>query len=169
MAYVLGSASMFRFAQRVRSFSLLSVIALLPLPAMAQAIAAPAGSVAIVDVQGGGAQIYACRATPAKDFAWKLVGPKAILVNDDGSDFGTHGVGPAWTAKDGSSIVADGAHPITHLDVPNSVPELVLRVTSATGSGILTPARFVVRSDTAGGLPPVSGCDAAHENATVAR
>jgi hypothetical protein len=153
----------------VRMFLLAGVVALLPAPAMAQSITAPTGSVAIVEVQGGGAQIYACRATAAKSFAWKLVGPKAILVNDDGSDFGTHGVGPTWTAKDGSSIVADGALPIARVDIPNSVPELVLRVTSATGTGILTAARFVVRSDTAGGLPPASGCDAAHENATVAR
>jgi Protein of unknown function (DUF3455) len=151
-------------------FLALGVAAALTAPAMAQTIAAPAGSVAIVEVQGGGAQVYACHATGAQAFAWKLVGPKAILVNDDGSDFGTHGVGPTWTAKDGSSIVADGAHPIARADNPNGVPELVLRVTSTSGNtGVLTPARFVVRSDTAGGLPPASGCDAAHDNATIAR
>jgi hypothetical protein len=148
---------------------MLGAVALTTAPAMAQSVAAPPGAVAIVEVQGGGAQIYVCRATASQTFAWKLVGPKAILVNDDGSDFGTHGAGPMWTAKDGSSIVADGAHPIARVDNPNSVPELVLRVTSATGTGILTPARFVVRSDTAGGLPPANGCDAAHENAIAAR
>jgi hypothetical protein len=144
-------------------------VALLTAPAIAQSITAPAGAVAIVEVQGGGAQIYACRATAAQTFAWKLVGPKAILVNDDGSDFGTHTAGPSWTAKDGSSIVADGAHPISRVDSSNGVPGLVLRVTSTAGAGILTSARFVVRSDTAGGLPPATGCDAAHENTMVAR
>jgi hypothetical protein len=152
-----------------RIFLLLGAVALMTPPALAQSIAAPAGSVAIVEVQGGGVQIYACRATPTQSFAWKLVGPKAILVNDDGSDFGTHGAGPVWTAKDGSSIAADGAHPIARADSPSSVPELVLRVTSSTGTGILTGARFVVRSDTSGGLPPASGCDSTHENAMVAR
>jgi hypothetical protein len=136
---------------------------------LAQTIAPPTGAVAIAEVQGGGAQVYACRATTAQTFAWKLVGPKAVLVNDDGTDFGAHSAGPAWTAKDGSSIVADGANPIARADSPNSVPELVLRVTSATGNGILSGARFVVRSNTLGGLPPAGGCDAAHVNATVAR
>jgi hypothetical protein len=135
---------------------------------LAQTIVPPAGAVAIAEVQGGGAQIYACRAT-AQTFAWKLVGPKAVLVSDDGTDFGTHSAGPTWTAKDGSSIVADGANPIARADSPNSVPELVLHVTSATGNGVLSGARFVVRSNTLGGLPPGSGCDAAHVNATVAR
>jgi hypothetical protein len=152
----------------VRILLLVCVMALWSTPAMAQSIAPPVGSVAIVEVQGGGAQIYACRATPEHAFAWHLVGPKAVLVNDDGSDFGTHAAGPSWTAKDGSSIVADGAHPLARTDRPNSVPELLLKVTSATGSGVLNGARFVVRSDTSGGLPPASGCDAAHENATVA-
>ena len=153
----------------VRIFLTLGSVALLTTPAIAQSIGAPTGSAAIVKVQGGGAQVYACRATAAQTFAWKLVGPNAILVNDDGSNFGTHGAGPTWTARDGSSIVADGAHPVARLDNPNGVPELVLRVTSAGGTGILTAARFVVRSDTAGGLPPASGCDAAHENTIVAR
>jgi hypothetical protein len=136
---------------------------------LAQTIAQPAGTVAIAEVQGGGAQVYACRATSAQTFAWKLIGPKAVLVNDDGTDFGTHSAGPTWTAKDGSSIVADGANPIARAESPNSVPELVLRVTSASGNGLLSGARFVVRSNTLGGLPPASGCDAAHLNATVAR
>jgi hypothetical protein len=153
----------------VRVLSLLGAVALLTTRAMAQSLAPPVGAVAIVEVQGGGAQIYVCSATPAQTFGWKLVGPKALLVNDDGSDFGTHAAGPTWTAKDGSSIVADGAHPLARADRPNSVPELVLRVTSATGTGILSAARFVVRSDTDGGTPPADGCDAAHEHATVAR
>jgi hypothetical protein len=36
---------------------------------MAQTIAAPAGSVAIVEVRGGGAQVYACHATGSQTFA----------------------------------------------------------------------------------------------------
>jgi hypothetical protein len=148
---------------------ILAAQALLSNPATTQSIAPPVGSVAIAEVQGGGAQIYACLATSAQAFAWKLVGPKAVLVNDDGSDFGTHGVGPSWTARDGSSITADGAHPIARIDRPNSVPELLLRATSTSGSGILSDARFVARTDTSGGLPPVGGCDAAHANAMAAR
>jgi len=151
-----------------RMLPALGLAALLTTQAMAQ-IAPPAGSVAIVEVQGGGAQIYACRATTTGTFAWKLVGPKAILVSDDGSDFGTHTAGPTWAAKDGSAVVADGAHPLARTDSANNVPELVLRVTSTTGAGILAGTKFVVRSDTSGGVAPASGCDATHENAVVAR
>ncbi len=131
-------------------------------------IVPPSGATVVAEVQGGGVQVYACRAT-AGNFAWTLVGPKALLVTDDGHDFGTHTAGPTWTSADGSSIVADGARPIFKVDRPNSVPALLLNVTSATGRGILTPARFVRRSDTEGGLPPVVGCDSKNSDATVAR
>jgi hypothetical protein len=129
----------------------------------------PAGAIVVRDVQGGGAQIYACRSTAPAMFGWVLVGPKSVLINDDGTDFGTNTAGPTWTALDGSTIVADGAHPLQKIDRANAVPMLLLAVTSSHGSGVLSKVRFVRRADTAGGLPPTSGCDAQHVNATVAR
>jgi hypothetical protein len=129
----------------------------------------PPGATVVREVQAGGAQVYACRAEAAGAFAWTLVGPKAVLVNEDGSDFGTHSAGPTWVATDGSSIVADGAHPLAKGERPDSVPALLLAVKSSSGSGILTPVRFVRRSDTDGGLPPQTGCDAAHADTTIAR
>ncbi len=145
-----------------------AIVLLFVAPVQAQPLNPPPGATMIQEVQAGGAQVYACRASATSGFAWTLLGPKAVLVNDDGSDFGTHSAGPKWSANDGSSITADGAHPVSRQARPNAVPGLVLTVTSTTGPGILSGARFVVRSDTAGGLPPSSGCDAAHENATVA-
>ena len=130
--------------------------------------AAPADAVVVTEVQAGGAQIYACRRL-ANAFAWTLVGPEAILVNGDGTNFGTHTAGPAWTALDGSSVVADGAHPLVKLERPGAVPALLLSVVSRTGTGVLTPVRFVRRADTEGGRAPDGGCDAAHAGTTVAR
>ncbi len=146
-----------------------ALAAFAPLPAAAQQeVVPPAGVTPVRVVQAGGAQVYACRMQADGTYAWALVGPKAVLVNADGSDFGTHTAGPRWTAADGSSIVADGANPVMRAPRPNAVPALVLRVASATGTGILSDVRFVSRADTLGGLAPATGCDAAHVNATAA-
>lgn len=133
-----------------------------------EAAPGPAGSTVVREVQAGGAQVYACRRLPTGIFAWMLVGPKAVLVNDDGSDFGTHAAGPTWMAVDGSKITADGAHPLEKITRPNAVPGLLLTVTSAEGNGMLTGVRYVRRAETEGGLAPDGGCDAAREGATVA-
>ena len=128
----------------------------------------PANATVVREVQAGGAQVYTCRATPTGTFQWMLLGPKAILINDDGSDFGTHAAGPTWTALDGSSIGADGAHPIAKVDRPGSVPALLLSVTTSQGEGALAGVRFVRRAETGGGAAPATGCDADHENAVTA-
>jgi hypothetical protein len=122
----------------------------------------------VSEVQAGGAQVYACRAGATKAFQWTLVGPKAVLIASDGSDFGTHGAGPTWTALDGSAVSADGAHPLAKVDRSQSVPALLLRVTSSHGAGTLGGVRYVRRDDTEGGVAPASGCDAAHAGATIA-
>jgi hypothetical protein len=128
----------------------------------------PAGVTMVSEVQAGGAQIYACRASTAGTFGWSLIGPKAVLIGDDGSDFGTHSAGPTWTAVDGSSISADSTHPLAKIDRPQSVPALLLAVTSSRGNGVLSGVRFVRRAETQGGAAPASGCDAEHANATTA-
>jgi hypothetical protein len=98
----------------------------------------PAGTMVVRDVQGGGAQVYACRNTAPATFGWVLVGPKAVLINDDGTDFGTHSAGPTWAALDGSTIAADGAHPLQQINRAGAVPMLLLAVTSSHGSGVLS-------------------------------
>ncbi len=145
----------------------IAALAFVPVAAGAQ-IVPPPGVTVVRHVQAGGAQVYSCKQQPDGTYAWTLVGPKAVLVNDDGTDFGTHTTGPRWTAVDGSSIVAEGANPVARLARPNAVPALVLRVAAAGGSGVLSDVRFVVRDDTEGGVAPATGCDAAHAGATVA-
>jgi hypothetical protein len=130
-------------------------------------IAPPAGATVVRAVQAGGAQVYACRQTPSGAYAWSLVGPNAILVNNDGTSFGTHTAGPRWIASDGSAVVGDGAHPLAVVQRPNAVPALLLTTTSS-GTGVLTGVRFVRRSDTLGGVAPTDGCDAVHLDARAA-
>jgi hypothetical protein len=132
-------------------------------------IAPPAGAAVVREVQAGGAQVYACRQTPAGAYQWTLVGPNAILINADGTSFGTHSPGPTWTAADGSAITGDGAHPLAAVKRSEGVPALLLAVASSTGTGVLNGVRFVQRSDTAGGFAPTTGCDASHLNATAAK
>ncbi len=129
---------------------------------------APPNATLVREVQGGGAQVYACRAASSGAFSWMLIGPRAVLINDDGTDFGTHSTGPTWTAIDGSMIGADGAHPVVKIENTHGVPTLLLHVNSSHGEGVLSGVRFVSRSDAEGGLPPSIGCDAAHVDATVA-
>jgi hypothetical protein len=156
----------------VASFALVVLLAGISRSGTASAadpeIAPPAGATVVREVQAGGAQVYACRVTAAGAYQWTLVGPNAILVNDDGTSFGTHTTGPAWTAADGSSITADGAHPLTVVKRSEGVPALLLAVASSTGTGVLTGVRYVRRADTAGGFAPATGCDAAHVNAQTA-
>src|SRR5581483_11184477 len=133
-------------------------------------VAAPAGAMLVREVQAGGAQVYACRQAADGSYGWSLVGPNAVLVNADGTTFGTHTAGPTWTASDGSSVVADGAHPVNVVRRPNAVPALLLSVASSNGNGVLTGVRFIRRSDTEGGVAPATGCDAgaARANARAA-
>jgi hypothetical protein len=131
-------------------------------------IPAPPNSRVAREVQAGGAQVYGCRQTPDGTYAWTLIGPDAVLIDADGTTFGTHAAGPTWTAADGSAITADGTHPVVVVKRPGSVPALLLNVNSSTGTGALTGVRFVRRWDTEGGVAPATGCDAAHANARVA-
>ncbi len=132
-------------------------------------IPAPAGAAVVREVQAGGAQVYACRTAAGGTYQWALVGPNAILVSADGTSFGTHSAGPTWTAADGSSVVADGAHPVAVVKRAAGVPALLLRVESSSlSAGVLSGVRFVRRWDTLGGVAPATGCDAAHANARIA-
>ena len=130
--------------------------------------ALPPGSVTVREVQGGGAQIYACHEL-ANQYVWILVGPQAVLVNDDGSIFGVHTAGPKWVAQDGSSIVANSDKPLARISHPDALPALLLSVIASGGPGALSGILYVSRTNVLGGMPPDAGCDAEHAGATVAR
>jgi hypothetical protein len=64
----------------------------------------PAGNVPFLLGHATGTQSYACQPS-STCYAWTLVAPSATLVNDKGKQIVTHFVGPAWQAKDGSTVV----------------------------------------------------------------
>jgi hypothetical protein len=103
-----------------------------------------------------GVQIYSCNAT-AGGYAWGLVAPRANLYDDNGKLIVTHYGGPAWEARDGSTVVAtrDGQ---ANVD-PTTIPWLRLRAVSTSAGpdgGRLAETTFIQRVATTGGLAPAA-------------
>jgi hypothetical protein len=121
----------------------------------------PAGSRLLLQVDGVGVQVYACA-----DAGWTLAGPDAALFDSTGRQVGTHFKGPGWKLADGSEVHAKAAasHPAHE---SGAVDWLLLTVTEHAGTGTLSTATSVTRTDTKGGAAPASGCDAAHRGAEV--
>jgi Protein of unknown function (DUF3455) len=119
----------------------------------------------ILTVTGKGVQIYACQQTAAGP-QWVFQAPEATLTDASGSNVGTHGAGPIWISKDGSSVKGELLQK-TASPEPTAIPWLLLKAVSTSGSGVMTKVEFIRRSDTHGGVAPTTGCDAEHLNATV--
>ncbi len=126
-------------------------------------IATTAAHAAIIERQAQGVQIYHCTQT-AGLYAWTLKAPEANFPDANGKLPIHHYAGPTWQAADGSTIqgkpVASGKDPASH-----AIPWLIIQVTTHTGAGLLADTLYVVRSHTAGGIPPATGCDTAHPTA----
>jgi hypothetical protein len=114
-------------------------------------------------LRGTGAQIYTCEASPA-GFRWRLKAPEATLLDDEGADFGRHFTGPSWQARDGSTVAGEVMVSNT-APQPGSIPWLLLRAKSHSGSGAFASVAYIARIHTEGGLAPANGCDATHAGA----
>ncbi len=134
----------------------------------AQALSPPSDVVPAFITEGRGVQIYRC-AEKDNMYQWIFEAPEATLFDHTTHQaVGTHGAGPSWIWKDGSSIVGNVLEKTPSPD-PASIPWLLLEAhTTGSTTGALTPITRVRRSDTHGGNAPATGCDAAHVN-TVAR
>jgi hypothetical protein len=131
-------------------------------PDVPDAIAVPAGLEPVVFVHAAGSQIYTCAADAGGKFAWILKAPEADLKDRKDKVIGQHSAGPKWTLKDGSEITGKAAAHVDSLD-SESVPWLLVDVTSNSGKGALASVTKVQRVHTHGGMPPDSGCDASHK------
>jgi hypothetical protein len=131
---------------------------------VALALAGPAHAAGdAIELRGTGAQVYTCEASPS-GFGWRLKEPQATLLDDAGAEVGRHFAGPTWQARDGSTVVGEVmvSNPPPQ---PNSIPWLLLRAKSHSGSGAFASVDYIARIHTEGGLAPASGCDAAHTGA----
>jgi hypothetical protein len=117
----------------------------------------------ILTVAGKGVQIYTCQQSAAGT-QWVLQAPEATLIDASGKSVGTHGAGPIWKSNDGSAVKGELLQKSESPEA-TSIPWLLLKATSPSGSGIMTRVEFIRRSDTHGGASPTTGCDAQHLSA----
>jgi hypothetical protein len=127
-----------------------------------KALLPPAGQVLILHLNGKGKQIYSCQGAGGV-YAWKLKAPDAKLFSEGGELAGRHFAGPAWEANDGSRVTGKLVASVPSSD-SNSIPSLLLTVTSRAGTGIMSKARSIQRLETKGGVAPATGCSASNEN-----
>jgi hypothetical protein len=125
----------------------------------------PSSQHPILTVTGKGVQIYACQLV-ANAPQWVFQAPDASLFDASGAKVGVHGAGPSWRYFDGSTVkgevVSKSASPET-----TAIPWLLLKAVNEDDSGILAKVEFIRRSDTHGGIAPVTGCDSQHLKATA--
>jgi Protein of unknown function (DUF3455) len=117
----------------------------------------------ILTVTGKGVQIFTCRQSAAGP-QWVFQAPEATLIDASGNPIGTHGAGPIWKSKDGSTVKGELLQKSASPDA-TSIPWLLLKAVSPSGSGIMTRVEYIRRSDTQGGSSPATGCDAQHLSA----
>ena len=133
----------------------------------AQSLSPPADVVPTFTTDGRGVQIYRCGEKDAA-FQWVFEAPEATLFDHTThQQLATHGAGPTWTWKDGSSVVGNVLENTPSPD-SGSIPWLLLEVhTTNAVTGALTPITRIRRANTHGGNPPATGCDSAHANTVV--
>jgi Protein of unknown function (DUF3455) len=119
----------------------------------------------ILTVTGKGVQIYTCQKGPT-NAQWIFQAPEAILTDPSGAPVGTHGAGPIWKSKDGSTVSGDVLQKSASPD-PGAIPWLLLKAITPTSSGVMSHVEYIRRSDTHGGIPPTTPCDAGHLNASA--
>ena len=128
-------------------------------------LAAPEGNRLAFYYDAIGVQIYTCQAA-ATGYAWTFQAPEARLFDRRGRLVVKHYGGPTWESVDDHSlVVAKKLKEFTAHD--DAIPELLLEATVHGGKGQMDDVSYVQRLETAGGLAPSAGCDAAHVGATA--
>jgi hypothetical protein len=126
-----------------------------------EAIKVPDGNNLQLSLHAKGDQLYLC-VLDGGIYTWKWQAPDAKLYDSQNQALvGTHGAGPSWTHKDGSSVIAKVTQ---KADAPekSAAPWLLLVVTEHKGEGLLALTSYIQRINTQGGIPPSSACDANH-------
>src|SRR6201997_1664781 len=131
-------------------------------PDVPDAIAVPAGLEPVLFVRAKGSQIYTCQAGADGKYSWTLKGPEAELKDRKDKVIGQHSAGPTWKLKDGSEVTGKAAAHVDSLD-SDSVPWLLVNVTTNAGKGQLANVRAIQRVHTHGGKAPGYGCDESHK------
>ena len=139
-------------------------------PPIPSEIEVPAGAVLFLVGHGFGTQNYVCLPS-GTGVAFALFTPQATLFNDSVQQVTTHFFSPnpqekgtiratwehsrdtsmVWGAATRQVVVREDSIPWLRVDVTGAVP-------GPTGGRALTPAKFIQRVNTVGGLAPSTGC-----------
>lgn len=131
-------------------------------PDVPDAIAVSAGLDPVLFVHAKGSQIYSCQADADGKYSWTLKAPDAELTDRKDKAIGQHSAGPKWTLKDGSEVTGKAAAHVDSLDA-DSIPWLLVNVTTNSGKGQLAKVTAIQRVHTHGGKAPGYGCDESHK------
>jgi hypothetical protein len=123
-------------------------------------VPAPKGAPMLLEAFADGVQIYTCEAK-GSGYEWVFKSPEANLFDRNGRQIGQHYAGPTWMTADRSSVVGE-VTARADAPKPGAIPWLLLRAKSHVGTGPLASTAFIRRAETAGGVAPAGGCDAAH-------
>ncbi len=117
------------------------------------AIRVAAGHQLALKAHARGVQVYRAAKSTGTQMEWKLAGPEAELLDEEGRIIGTHFEGPTWRHEDGSEV---RGKPIGWVSSPNAqaIPWLLLEVAGASGRGVLSGVKLIQRIETAGGVAP---------------
>ena len=143
-------------------------------PPVPDSIQVPAGQRLFLAGHAIGTQNYICLASGV-GFAWTLFGPQATLFRNDGRQIITHFLSPnpdeagtlraTWQhSVDTSAVWARAIASYSEPDfvAPGAIPWLLLVVAGdedgPTGGRTLTPATYIHRLNTTGGIAPATGC-----------
>lgn len=134
-------------------------------PLIPKDIRPPAGSKLVgAYIVTSGTQTYTC-VVPAGATTGAFTGsstPEAQLIGTGGRIH--HFGGPSWQSlRDGSLVTASRVASST---VDGAIPELLLKVETHSGKGVLSRADLINRLRTSGGVAPAGSC-AAGEKASV--
>jgi hypothetical protein len=145
-------------------------------PAVPANLVAPVGTKAFLEGHAIGTQNYICLPT-ATGFAWTFYGPQATLFNEDGKQITTHflsanpyeagALRATWqhsgdTSAVWAAAIQNSTDPL--FVAPGAIPWLLLQVLGSQegpgGGGRLSPALYIQRVHTSGGVVPATGCAA---------
>jgi hypothetical protein len=121
----------------------------------------------VLQADASGSQIYVCSPGADGKSQWTLKAPEADLRDRKGILIGHHYAGPTWKHNDGSEVTGKL---VARVDSPDSdsIPWLLLTVTSHSGDGVLAHVTSIQRIHTKGGQPPpAAGCNGLKQNVEV--
>ncbi len=119
----------------------------------------PANQTLLIEARGIGVQIYECREnkTYPATLEWAFKAPEAELFDSSDKRIGKHYAGPTWESADGSKVIGE-LRALHKSPEENSIPWLLLRAKSHSGSGIFSGIESIQRLKTSGGNAPTEGC-----------